>query len=359
MISRPTRLDPLRPQPDGVAWPTGDWQTQEPGEGVDTARLNELLDTAFDPDSGSPMHLSLATVVIQGGHVVAERYGTTASVDESLISWSMAKSVTQAMIGLLISDGLLAIDQPAPVAEWADDERSSITIEHLLSMTSGLRFTEDYVDDSVSDVIEMLFGAGKGDTAGYTKQLPLDHEPGTVFNYSSGTTNVLASICGDVIAPGTSGDERAEAVREFMHMRLFDPLHMASAEPRFDDAGTFVGSSFLYCNARDFARFGYLYLRDGVWDGDRVLPEGWVDKARTPLPDELTGLNDQNFWYGNQWWLWDDQTGAFGCHGYEGQYILVCPARDLVVVRLGKTSDDFALERRQWLTDIMSCFPEY
>ncbi len=359
MIKRPSRSDELRPHPEGLAWPTEEWQHADFDPDTDTntntERLDELLDTAFDPDSGSPMHLSLATVVVRGGKIVAERYGATAGPDESLISWSMAKSVTQAMVGILVADGLLDIDAPAPVPEWADDERAAITIADLLSMTSGLRFNEDYVDDSVSHVIDMLFGAGQPDVAGFARSFPLDHEPGTEFNYSSGTTNIVAAICGDIISPDTAGEARADAVRAFMTERLFGPIGMSTADPRFDDAGTFIGSSFLYCTARDFARFGYLYLRDGVWDGQRIVPEGWVERARRPVELEL---GDENFWYGNQWWLWDDETGAFGCHGYEGQYIIVVPARDLVVVRLGKTSDDFAIERRQWLTDVITCFPE-
>ncbi len=353
--SAPTRWDPLPPQPFDIAWPGSSWEAGQLDPQVDAARLSELLDTAFDADSGSPMHLSLATVVIQGGRIVAERYGPTASVDETLISWSMAKSVTHALVGLLVGDDLLELAMPAPIADWANDDRRTITIEHLLSMTSGLRFEENYVDDSVSDVIEMLFGGGQTDVAAYARNLPLDHEPGTVFNYSSGTTNILAALCGDIISPGTSGGERADAVRTFLHERLFEPIGMTTAEPRFDDAGTFVGSSFLYCTARDFARFGYLYLRDGMWGDERILPEGWVEKARRPLVVDIAGTN---FWYGHHWWLWSDQTGAFGCHGYEGQYIVVCPSRDLVVVRLGKTPDDVAVQRREWLTDLITTFPE-
>ena len=134
-----------------------------------------------------------------------------------------------------------------------------------------------------------------------------------MWNYSSGTTNIVARIAGDVVGGG------ADSMRTFLQDRLFGPLGMASASPRFDDAGTFIGSSFLYATAQDFARFGYLYLRDGTWDGARLLPEGWVDHARAPVPVPAT----EEFGYGAHWWLWREYPGAFAAHGYEGQYVIV------------------------------------
>lgn len=355
MAPRPTRFDPLPPQPEAVPWPIQQWPESPPAADVDAARLSDLFASAFGSTSYAEQsatpdpatELMLASVVIHRGHLVAESYGPTASPDETLISWSMAKSVTHALVGLLTLDGLIDIDAPAPVAEWANDERAAITTRQLLAMTSGLSFNEDYVDDRVSDVIEMLFGAGQADAAGYAIDQPLAAEPGTTFSYSSGTTNIVAKICGDLL-----GGE--DAVRSYLDTRLFEPLGMTSADPRFDDAGTFIGSSFLYCTARDFARFGNLYLRDGLCDGQRLLPEGWVDLARRPVEVEV----DEDFFYGSHWWLWDDTNGAFACHGYEGQYIVVVPARDLIVVRLGKTPAERKVGVIQWIHDIIACFPE-
>jgi CubicO group peptidase (beta-lactamase class C family) len=273
--------------------------------------------------------LTLAIVAVHGGRVVLEGYGPDTTADTTLISWSTAKSITHAVVGLLAGDGRLAVDAPAPVAEWAGDERSHITLQHLLEMRPGLRFAEEYVDADASDVIEMLFGAGQHDVAAFAASFPLDHPPGTVWNYSSGTTNIVARIAGDAVGGSEAG------MRAYLQDRLFGPLGMESADPRFDDAGTFIGSSFLYCTALDFARFGLLYLRDGVWDGRRLLPEGWVDHARRPVDVPA----DEDFGYGAQWWLWRDRPGLLAAHGYEGQYVLVAPDRDLVVVRLGKTPD--------------------
>jgi len=271
--------------------------------------------------------LTLALLAVQGGDVVLERYGPDTSADTALISWSTAKSVTQALLGVAIRDGYVDadLDRPAPVPEWqgSDDPRRAITVRQLLTMTSGLRFVEDYVDADISHCIDMLFGAGQHDVAGYAAGLPLEHEPGRVWSYSSGTTNILARMIGDAVGG-------PKAMKAFVHDELFGPLDMTSADPRFDDAGTFIGSSFLYATVRDFARFGELYLAGGR----DILPAGWVELARAPVPivpdDEPSG-------YGAHWWLWREFPGTFAAHGYEGQYIVVAPDRDLVLVRLGKT----------------------
>jgi CubicO group peptidase (beta-lactamase class C family) len=290
--------------------------------------------------------ITLAEIVVHKGEVVHETYGPDTGPDTTLISWSTGKSVTHALVGIAVRDGLLDLDAPAPVPEWAGDARSAITLRQLLHMTSGLRFVEDYVDDTISHCIDMLFGAGQADVAAYAAALPLDYEPGTVFSYSSGTTNIICRIVGEAVGGGEEG------MRAFMARELFEPLGMTSADPRFDAAGTFIGSSFLYCTARDFARFGQLYLADGVWDGRRLLPKGWVDFARTPAPAPV----EEEFGYGAHWWLWDGHgfPGTFAAHGYEGQYIIVRPDRDLVVVRLGKTPTEVrppVIEHLQELLD--------
>jgi CubicO group peptidase (beta-lactamase class C family) len=243
-----TVVPALPSQPADVAWPTTAWPRGEPGADVDTATLTATLDRLFaqPPELG----LTLAVVAVHGGRVVAERYGPEVDAGTRLISWSTAKSVTAAAAGLLIGDGLLHLDEPVDVPEWRRDERARITMRHLLAMTPGLRFVEDYVDDTVSHCIDMLFGAGKDDVAAYAAALPLDHEPGTFWNYSSGTTNIVCRLLGAAVGGGEAG------MRSFLDRRLFGPLGMASADPGFDAAGTFIGSSFLHATALDFARFG-------------------------------------------------------------------------------------------------------
>jgi CubicO group peptidase (beta-lactamase class C family) len=279
---------------------------------------------------------TLAILVLVDGREVAAHYGPGISATSTLISWSMAKSVVHAVIGLLVGDGRISVDDCAPVPQWSHDSRRNITVQQLLNMRSGLEFNEDYVDAATSHCIEMLFGVGQHDTAAYASALPLAHEPGEVFNYSSGTTNILARIAGDIVGGGEEG------MRAFLSERLFEPLGMSSAVPRFDRAGTFIGSSFLYATARDFAAFGELYRHDGLApNGVRLLPEGWVQHAKTPTPVPTSEAHG----YGAHWWLWPEYRG-FGAHGYEGQRTLVFPERRLTLVRLGKTpeADGPALE---------------
>ncbi len=334
-------LLPLPTQPGGVQFPTAEWPTGEP-LGCDVERLNRELDRAFANDDPDGLGLSLAFVAVQGGRIVAERYGPETDVDTTLISWSMAKSVTHALLGAQIHQGLFeSTDAPAPVPEWtaADDPRAAITVDHLLKMRSGLAWTEEYgaeqADAPLSDVLEMLFGEGQADMAHFAAAMDAAHRPGDQFLYSSGTSNIVARLVGDVACgeQTLTGTDRADRTRQFMQDALFGPLGMTSTEPRFDDAGTFVGSSYLYATARDFARFGLLYLRDGVWDGNRLLPEGWVDGARTPHAQEADSLE----MYGDHWWIYPCRWGSFRASGYEGQAIVVVPGLDLVLVRLGKT----------------------
>jgi CubicO group peptidase (beta-lactamase class C family) len=243
----------------------------------------------------------------------------------------MAKSITHAAVGILVAEGRLVLDAPAPVPGWAGTPKERITLQHLLNMRSGLLFVEDYVDDAVSNCLEMLYGAGADDMAAYAAGLPLVAEPGSVWNYSSGTTNIVSRVVGDVVGGGHDGMEA------FLSERLFLPMGMTSAIPKFDTAGTFIGSSYVYATAQDFGRFGEVYRNDGVAaDGSRVLPAGWTDHARTPTAhDDEIDLD-----YGAHWWMWPEFAGSLACHGYEGQHVVVLPDRELVVVHLGKTPSE-------------------
>jgi CubicO group peptidase (beta-lactamase class C family) len=333
------------PQPPGVAWPTDAWP-----EGSPTDRVVALVDRAFeDPE----LEETYAVVVMHHGRVVAERYGgalpslthppTLVTAQTPLLSWSMAKSVLHATVGILVGQGRLDPDAPAPVRAWSEpgDPRGSITLRQLLQMRDGLRWNEDYVDESVSDVIEMLFGSGKSDVAAYAASRELAHEPGTTFNYSSGTSNLIASIVGDVVG-------RGDATAGFLADSLFGPLGMHDATISCDDAGTFVGSSYVYCSARSFAKFATLYLRGGEWDGARLLDQAWVDDAQVPVSADT----DEHTYYSHHWWL--DARGSYWASGYEGQRAVVCPRRDCVVVRFGRTPDTRYPAVRSWCDSLVA-----
>ena len=317
-------LPPLPPQPHGVPWPTHEWPEDPPDRDVDAATLDAVAAAAFQTPAPASHGETLALVAIHRGRLVFERYAPGKSAADTFPSWSMAKSMLHAVVGMLVGAGRLDLQAPATVAAWrgSGDSRAAITLEHLLRMVDGLDFVELYEPTARSDVVDMIFGAGKADVAGYAIARPALHPPGTYWSYSSGTSNVVARIAGDVVGGG------ADAMRVFLHERLFGPIGMRSAMPRFDAAGTFIGSSYVFATAQDFARFGLLYLRDGIWDGARLLPRGWVDHARRETPASIGR-------YGAHWWLALDGSGIFTANGFQGQYIVVDPARDLVVVRLG------------------------
>ena len=340
-------LPPLPAQPVDVPWPTKKWPEGSASREAD-ARLRPLLDMAFSELTAGSLGETHAFLAVQGGRIVTERYGRGFGPESTHPSWSKAKSITHALIGILVREGKIDIHAPADAPEWQQegDPRQTITLDQLLRMSSGLKFAEDYVDAGVSDVIEMLFGAGKDDVAAFAAKFPLIHPPGKVWSYSSGTTNIVARAAAR--AAGVTGDD----FRGFMVRELFGPLGMTSAQPKFDAAGTFIGSSFCYCTARDFARFGLLYLRGGIWDGQRILPEGWVDYARAPTPVPET----ERLGYGAHWWLGMAGPGSFSANGYEGQYTVLVPELDLILVRNGKTPLDQKDAVMDWLGEVADCF---
>jgi CubicO group peptidase (beta-lactamase class C family) len=328
-----TAAVPLPEQPTGVEWPSSDWPRGEPPAGFREPDAAELGKTH-------------ALAVIWRGRLVHERYGPEHGPDGSLISWSVAKSFLHAVVGILVRDGKLDPAARADVPEWqtAGDARAAITLDQLLRMSSGLFWREDYVDAQQSDVIEMLFGEGKDDVAAFAAHYPLAHPPDTVWCYSSGTSNIVAAIAGRALGGGAAG------YPEFLRRELFGRIGMASATARVDRAGTWIGSSFVFACARDFARFGLLYLRDGVWNGERILPAGWVDYARTVTPGSAGE-------YGAHWWLPPGDEGMFSANGYQGQYVFVAPARDVVVVRLGESTAEQQPLVREWIRALIECFP--
>jgi CubicO group peptidase (beta-lactamase class C family) len=338
-------LVPLPDQPAGRPWPTERWERAPAPAGVEA-----LVEEMFT----SPRYeTTYAVLVVHDGRIVAERYGSAlpnwvgdpivVTPDTALLSWSTAKSMLHAAIGILVGDGSLDLDADGLVPEWRADERAAITMADLLAMRDGLAWNEDYVDAGGSQVIEMLFGEGNEDVGAFARARPQAVTPGTRFNYSSGTTNILSGVVADVVGRGAP-------YREFLRSRLFGPIGMTTAEPTLDAAGLWVASSYVHATAEDFARFGYLYLRGGAWDGARILPEGWVDTARVLRSIDPTDGRG----YGWQWWVTTDEHGSFWANGYEGQTILVSPGLDLVVVRVGRTDASHSADLHEWRRRIVA-----
>ena len=315
--------------------------------------LEAVLDKWFlDPDPENPRR-TRAIIVVKDGQIIAERYGEGFSKDTLFQGWSMTKSVTNALLGVLVQQGKLDIYAPAPVPEWQspDDPRRAITIDQLIRMSSGLEFNEDYGDLSTG-VTQMLYN--QDDMAAYAASFPLVAAPDSVWNYSSGTANILAGIIRDTIG-GDVTDYWA-----FPQETLFHRIGMNSTILEPDASGTFVGSSYMYTTARDWARFGLLFLQDGVWNGERILPEGWVDYSRTPTPPSLGE-------YGGLWWLnagepetkeWPDMPDdIYYASGHDGQSVLIFPSQNMVVVRLS-VSRNGAWNMAEFLADVMMAVEE-
>ncbi len=309
-----------------VLWPVG-----EATNATSHLALEEVLDEAFSEPHPENPRRTRAVVVVKDGEILAERYAAGYGPTTPFLGWSMTKSVTHALLGLLVREGKLDISAPAPVPEWAspDDPRHAITTDQLIRMSSGLESSEDY-GDLRADVVQMLYNSS--DMAAYAASKPLIAEPDSKWSYSSGTANILARIIRDLVG----GD--IATYWDFPRTNLFYPIGMKSAVLEPDASGTFVGSSYMYATARDWARFGQLYLQDGVWQGQRILPEGWVDYARTPTPASQGQ-------YGALWWLnrgagdskeWEGvPEDAYAAEGHDGQYVVVIPSRGMVIVRLG------------------------
>jgi CubicO group peptidase (beta-lactamase class C family) len=370
MADLPDRaLLPLPAQPADVAWPTDKWDRADPVEvGGDAERLDALLDALVQPDLDPELGRTSAAAVVVGGRLVAERYGHRPvrdlrslepdppldAVDQTteLLSWSMAKSITSLAVGVAVADGALVVTDPVGEPAWAgaDDPRRAITWDDLLAMRPGLAWQEEYYDlggDHLPDVVQMLFGDGAADMAGFAASFPLVHQPGSpeAFTYSSGTTNIVAANLQRVLGLDAAGMDR------FLHERIFDPIGMRSARAEFDAAGTFIGSSYVYATLQDWCRFGLLALRGGAWDGRAIVAPDWIDEARRPRSWS------EDILHGAHWWTWDQDQMPFGAHGFEGQRVICFPTRDLVVVRLGWISSTGARALNRHLTDIADCFP--
>jgi len=336
---RDTAIPPRSsPPPDpGLPWPGGAAGPAAAPPPALAAALKRAFEEPRAPEG--PLRQTTAVVVAHEGRLMAERYAPGVGPDTPLPSWSMAKSVLAAWLGIAVGEGRLDLRAPAPVPEWRGegDPRGAITLDQLLRQSSGLAFDETY--GAVTDVSRMLFL--HADTGAYAAGFSLAHPPDSAWSYSSGTSNVLARVLRDLF----DGDLAAQV--RWTRERLFEPLgmHTALAEP--DASGTFVASSFVFASARDWARFGQLHLQDGVWEGRRILPEGWVRYVTTPTPDAPRGR------YGAHWWLnagapdapedrmWPSlPRDAYAARGMSGQYVVVVPSADLVVVRLGLAQEE-------------------
>ena len=323
--------------------------SEAPPDDLVRVALEPVLARAFEEPDSARQRRTQAVVVLQHGRIVAERYAANVTRDTRLLGWSMTKSVMNALVGILVRDGRLSLDAPVRLTEWSSpgDPRGAITMRHLLHMSSGLRLNE-VMTSLRSDVIRMLLA--NDDMAAFVASRDLIAPPGSRWAYASGTSLIIARVIRNVIGNDTS------YVR-FPREALFERVGMSSAIIETDAAGTVVGSSLMYATARDWARFGQLYLNDGVWNGERILPQGWVQFTRDPAPA------DSNRAYGAHFWLGvPSDPGepvraltdrALQAAGHEGQYLTILPSHDAVIVRLGRTRYGGAWDQAAFVRDVI------
>jgi CubicO group peptidase (beta-lactamase class C family) len=320
-------IQPMSRRARSQIWPTGD--AVEP---VASDAIAAALDQAFVQSAGVDTR---AIVLVHRGRVVAERYAPGFSADSEMLGWSMSKSVTSALIGTLVDSGRLALDAPVPLPVWrqADDGRRDITLRQLLDMTSGLKFDETY--EPGDDATQMLYR--EDDMAAYAARQPIAAVPGTRWSYSSGTANILSGVVRE--AAGGS----LAATYDYARTHLFEPAGMTSAIFEPDTAGTPVGSSYLYMTARDWARFGLIYLNKGVLGWQRLLSADWVAASQRPA----VTADGKTLAYARQFWLNSDGDRADPlrlphcpadltmAEGHNGQLLVIVPSVHAVIVRLG------------------------
>jgi len=337
-------------------WPEGSGTTDvSQVEEIDMVKIETAIDAAFAEPSSENLRKTRAVVVVHDGKLIAERYAPGFHKDMPLLGWSMGKSITNALVGILVREGKLNIMQPAPVPEWrqVDDPRNRITIDQLLRMSSGLAFVEVY--KPLSDIVDMLFGSY--DFGAFAATKPLEAEPDTKWHYSSGSVNIVARIVRQTI------EKEYEYYYQFLYEELFDKIGMYSAVLEPDSSGTFVGSSFANATPRDWARFGQLYLQDGIWEGERILPEGWVTHTTTPTPGAHKGEYGAYFYLnaGNpdnpadRRWPGSPRD-EYEASGFQAQKVIIIPSKNLVLVRFGATQIRSAWDTDEFIQNVLAAF---
>jgi CubicO group peptidase (beta-lactamase class C family) len=340
-----------------IPWPDGSQGPINPEIfGINIKKLQTALDEAFaEPGADNPRK-TRAILIVYDGRLIAERYAKGFNAHMPLLGWSMSKGITNALVGILVRKGIINIHDPAPVPEWQKqgDPRQRITLDHLLRMISGIKFEEVY--DPLYDVTEMLYNSN--DFAAYAARKPLETEPGTKWYYSSGTSNIVARIVRHAV------EDHYEHYYTFIRKELFDKTGMFSALMEPDASGTFVGSSYTFATPRDWARFGLLYLQDGVWNGERILPEGWVTYTSTPTAHAPRGEYGAHFWLnagaptspGNRLWS-NAPRDTFAAQGFHEQRVIIIPSKKLVLVRFGTTVNVSDWNTDEFISNVLKAFP--
>jgi CubicO group peptidase (beta-lactamase class C family) len=303
---------------------------------INYQKLEKVVDNAFENKGGSSLKGEQAkqktkrtrsVIVIYKDKIIAEKYTTGFNKNSKILGWSMTKSITATLYGILQKQGKIGINSPAPIKEWAKDERAKITINDLLHMNSGLEWEEDYT--KISDATKMLYLAEDMSKSQIDK--PLVGKPNTTWNYSSGTTNLLSGILRQQF-------KTHQEYLDFWYSALIDKIGMHSMIIETDMVGNYVGSSYSWATTRDWAKFGLLYLHQGNWNGEQLFDESWVKYVSTPTKGSK-GDYGAHFWLNAGGHFPDAPRDMFSANGFQGQKVIIIPSHDLVIVRMGLTDE--------------------
>ncbi len=332
---------------DTIPWPKGDLLPDTLPSGVNYDRLNVLIDTCFDQPGSKPLKKTLGIAVVYDDALIAEQYLEGYNFNTMFHGWSMTKSVTGAMAGMLVEEGTIKLEDPAGMPEWEHDDRNDITLKHVLQMCTGLDWYENYF--TISDATVMLMQSE--DMLASVTDNELEYPPGTHWNYSSGDANLLSGIIRNAI-----GND--EAYHTFLYERLFYPAGMLHTKVETDATGLFVASSYSYGSVRDWARFGLLFLNNGVMAGDTLLSKAWIDFMRTPAAPS-GGKYAGTFWLEeplpeNE--LKDAPGDIFFADGFLGQRVYVILSKKLLAVRMDYGMNNFSMN--DFLREVIKTLPE-
>jgi len=317
-----------RPTDRSRNYPYGDAVPTQLPDDVNYDQLQAAIDGIFDPDGGMTDKKTRAVLVIYNDTIIAERYAKDIDEHTELLGWSMTKSIMNAWVGRLVQAGRISIDDKALYEKWLGDDRSKISLNNMLHMTSGLEWEEVY--DKVSGATTMLFDSE--DVVATARDRAAIAAPGDRWYYSSGTSNLISGYLRQQYADHTD-------YLRYPYDSLFLKLGMYETVMESDEAGNYVGSSYCYATARDWGRFGLLYLHDGIWDGERLLPEGWVEYSSKEEANS-DGVYGAHFWLNKRGASYPDAPeDLFSANGFQGQRVFVIPSRNMVIVRLGLNED--------------------
>lgn len=326
-VNKPYEVPKRNKTRNNLAFPYGNLEPKDTlFSNIDYDKLNIVVDNAFDKKAEKNKR-TRAVIVIYKDKIIAEKYADGFDKNSKILGWSMTKSLTATYFGILQKQGKLNIMKPAPIAQWAADERSKITINDLLHMNSGLEWEEDY--GKISDVTQMLFIAEDMTQSQIDK--PFVGKPNNTWNYSSGTTNLLSGILRKQF-------KTHQDYLDFWYSSLLDKIGMNSALIETDMAGNFVGSSYGWATTRDWAKFGLLYLHKGNWNGEQLFDPSWSNYVATPT-NGSNGKYGAHFWLNTNGDFPDVPRDFYRCSGYQGQMVAIFPSQDLVVVRMGLSED--------------------